>query len=98
MSIATTYSARFSVLQVEIPGGATTPAGVLLVDPASDRLYLRLRRDWKDVAPAESEVLASLEDDLEQKAAELGAAQLLDYLTDTLSNTLRVTDPRDIAV
>jgi SOS-response transcriptional repressor LexA len=73
-------------------------AGVLLEDPAADRLYLRLRRDWERIASEESEVLSELESDLASKAAELGAAKLMEHLTDTLSNALRITGPREVIV
>jgi Peptidase S24-like len=98
MSLVTTRSARFSVLELEVPGSAPIPAGVLLEDAQADRMYLRLRRDWDEVAPEESEVLAALEYDLASKAAEMGASQLLDHLYDTLSNTLRLSPPREILV
>ncbi len=67
-------------------------------DPAQDRLYLRLRRDWNEIAPAEADVLTALEFDLENKASEMGAARLLDLLEDTLSHVVRITDRREIAV
>ncbi len=73
-------------------------AGVLLEDPATDRLWVRLRRDWEEFAPEEAEVLAALEYDLTAKAQELGAKELLRYLEDTLSNVLVVTDRSEVLV
>jgi len=73
-------------------------AGVLLEDPLTDRLWVRLRRDWEEFAPEEAEVLAAMEYDLTSKAQELGATALLRYLEDTLSNTLLVTDRREVLV
>jgi SOS-response transcriptional repressor LexA len=93
-----TRLARFSVLQLELPGCGLMNAGVLLEDPATDRLYVRLRRDWEHIAPEESDVLVEIEADLNAKSQEMGAASLLGKLTDTLSNTLRMTDPRDVIV
>jgi SOS-response transcriptional repressor LexA len=98
MSPVTTRSARFSVLELEVPGSAPIPAGVLLEDPQTDRMHLRLRRDWDEIAPEESEVLAALEYDLASKATEMGAGRLLDHLYDTLSNILRLSPPREILV
>src|SRR5882762_9352822 len=77
MSATVTHSGRYSLLTVELPGQEPASAGVLLEDPAADRLYVRLRRDWDRVAPDESEVLSALEDDVASKAAEMGAAKLL---------------------
>jgi SOS-response transcriptional repressor LexA len=98
MSIATTHAARFSILMVELPGEGQANAGVLLEDPATDRLYVRLRRDWDRVAPEEAEVLSALETGLAGLSGEKGAAGLLQHLEDTLSNTVRVSDRRDVMI
>ncbi len=93
-----THTARVSILAVDLPGDGPANAGVLLEDPAADRLYVRLRRDWDQVAPEEAEVLAELESDLAAKSTELGATRVMEHLEDTLSNTLRVTDRREVMV
>src|SRR5580704_4463923 len=98
MSVLTTQHARYMLITLELPGAGPLNAGVLLEDPATDRLWLRLRRDWEDLAPEESEVLAAIEYDLTAKAQELGAKELLRYLEDTLSNVLLVTDRRAVLV
>jgi SOS-response transcriptional repressor LexA len=98
MSVLTTHAARVSILELELPGHSGVAAGILLEDPTQDRLYLRLRRDWNHIAPQEADVLTALEFDLENKAAEMGASRLLDFLEDTLSNVMRVTSRREIAV
>ena len=98
MSVLTTQNAQYMILSVEIPGAGRLNAGVLLQDPATDRLWLRLRRDWDQLAPDEAEVLSAIEYDLASKAREMGATQLLEYLEDTLSNTVQVTDRQEILV
>src|SRR5262249_41646965 len=98
MPVAATRIARLSLLQLELPGSAGTNAGVLLEDPETDRLYVRLRRDWAHIAPEESEVLDELEADLAAKAVELGAKQLAAYMHDALSNVLQITEAREIIV
>jgi SOS-response transcriptional repressor LexA len=98
MSVLTTQNAQYMILSVEIPGLGKTNAGVLLLDPATDRLWVRLRRDWDQLAPDEAEVLSAIEYDLASKAREMGATQLLKYLEDTLSNAVQVTDRREILV
>src|SRR6476646_4976233 len=98
MSIATTQLARLSVLHVAMPGNAPVSAGVLLEDPAHDRLYLRLRRDWDVIAPTEATILSEIESDLAAKSQDLGAARVLDQLHDTLSNTLTISEPREVMV
>ncbi len=97
MAVAT-HIGRVSIVQLEMPGQAPVSAGVLLEDPADHRLYLRFRRDWDMIAPAEAEVLSELESDLAAKARELGASQVLDQLQDTLSNTLTISAPREVMV
>jgi phage repressor protein C with HTH and peptisase S24 domain len=57
-----------------------------------------LRRDWDVIAPAEAVILSELESDLAAKARDLGAAQVLDQLHDTLSNTLTISTPREVLI
>jgi SOS-response transcriptional repressor LexA len=89
--------AEYSVLEICLPAQPPTPFGVLLVDPQSDRVYQRFR---EDVAPGveDAEVLALLPEDLAAKAEELGGARLLAWFEDSLSNTLRISDRRSLAV
>ena len=98
MSVATTRSASLSLVELELPGTGRTVVGILLVDPLTDHMYIRLRRDWDAIAPQEAEVLELIEPDLSAKAAELGAARLLTHLEDTLSNVLRISDRREVMV
>jgi SOS-response transcriptional repressor LexA len=96
MPVLTTQHAQYLIIALELPGADRVNAGVLLEDPATDRLWVRLRRDWEEFAPEEAEVLAAIEYDLTTKAQELGAKELLRYLEDTLSNVLVVTDRRQV--
>ena len=99
MPVTATQSARLYLLTVELGGKGSIPAGVLLYDPHSNGLHVRLRRDWEWIAPEEdAEVLSALAGDLENKAAELGAAQLLQNLEESLSNAVRISEPREIIV
>ena len=97
-SVTSTVAARYSLLTVELPGQDTVTAGVLLEDPATDRVHIRLRRDWDHIAPEEAEVLSLLEDDLRSKAETSGAKEFFAQMEDTLSNTLRVSDRREAMV
>jgi SOS-response transcriptional repressor LexA len=97
MSVVTTHAANLSILEVDA-FHELVPAGVLLEDPSHDRVYLRLRRDWEEIAPEEAETLAALEFDLAAKAAEMGASRLLGCLEDTLSNFLRIGERREVVV
>jgi SOS-response transcriptional repressor LexA len=94
----TTHSAQFSILEVELPGEPPVNAGILLEDPAQNRLYIRVRRDWDDLTPDEAEVLSALESDLAAKSEELGAEKLLESLEGTLSNAVRISGRRAVMV
>jgi SOS-response transcriptional repressor LexA len=92
------HPARLAILEVEPPGGPVLAAGVLLLDPERDRIYVRLRRDWETIAPDQAEVLKSMEQGLAGLAGELGAARLFDYLQDTLSNVIQMREPAEVMV
>jgi SOS-response transcriptional repressor LexA len=96
MPVLTTQQARYMIVTLELPGADSVNAGILLEDPSTDRLWVRLRRDWEEFAPEEAEVLTAMEYDLSSKAQELGAKELMRYLEDTLSNILAVTDRRQV--
>lgn len=98
MSVSTTQLAHVSILTLGVPGGPLVSAGVLLEDPSEDRLYIRLRSDWELIAPEEADVLVELERDLQEKAVEMGAAGLLRFLEDSLSDTLTVSARREVPV
>jgi len=88
---------RYGILQAELRG--LVNLGVLLEDPEANRLYLRLRRDLESLAEGQDlDVLSALADDLAGKADEMGAARLFEYLENTLSGTLRITDREQVMV
>lgn len=90
---------EFSLLSWELPGHGVYTIGVLLHDPASDTLHLRLRRDWEAIAEGEdAEVLAELEDSLSSWARELGAQAVIEKLENELSNSVRITDRESVTV
>jgi phage repressor protein C with HTH and peptisase S24 domain len=71
--------------------------GVLLEDPGSDALRLRFRRDLDSLAEEEDlDVLRALGDDLAQKAREMGAEKLFEYLESNLSGAIRMTDREEV--
>jgi phage repressor protein C with HTH and peptisase S24 domain len=90
---------RYSVVQVETPEHGTVNLGVLLQDPEADSLRLRFRRDLESLVEEEDlEVLAAFATDLDQKAQEWGAGKLFEYLEDTLSGSIRITDREELLV
>ncbi len=102
MSASATFSthiAKYSVVQAELPGHGLMNLGVLLQDPQTDSLRLRLRRDLELLVDEdELDVFNVLAGDLSAKAEELGSEKLFEYLEDTLSGTLRVTDRDQVLV
>ena len=75
--------------------------GVLLLDadPDSRRHALRLRSHWEDLAgPEEVEFLSALEEDFQDKIAEMGARHLLESWEDSFSHLLRVSEREAVPV
>jgi len=98
-SSAGSQSGEFALLQVALPGSEPRNAGVFLLDPASGQIYTRIRAEWPDVAETDDrELLELLDLDIRLKAKEIGGAEFLRSLEDTLSNTLRITPREQVAV
>lgn len=94
-----TKQAEFSLLQSELPGRSLETIGVLLLDPATDTLHVRLRRDWESFAsPEDTEVLCELQDDLVSQAQDRGGSAVLEYLENVASQSIRVTDREAVTV
>src|SRR5882757_8100638 len=92
-ALLSTQTGQYLVVQAALPGAAPEYMGVLLLDPAGNQLYMRFRRDWWDMAdPEDAEVLEKLAGDLTDKASEMGGNQLLLWLEENLSNTVRVSE------
>lgn len=90
---------QFALLVCDLPGGRLQAIGVLLLDPKSDTLFVRLRRDWEQIASEEdAEVLAELESDLQLKAREQGGTAVLEQLETTASQSIRITDREEVSV
>ena len=98
-AVTATKSGKFSVLQLAQPSKAVRNIGVLLLDPATDRLYKKLRTDWSEIADAEYvEILEALDADFETRIAEFGGEAFIKGLEEALSNLLRITDRDDVEV
>lgn len=90
---------QYSLLEAALPGRAAETIGVLLLDPETDTLYVRLRRDWEVFASEEdAEVLRELEDDLLGKARESGGAAVVEYLENAVSQSIRIADRESLQV
>ena len=93
--VITPSRGEYSVLEVCLPGSRPEPYGILLLDPASDRVWQRTRAIPQR---EDSELLDLLGDDLQAQARELGGQALLALFEDSLSNTIRITDRRGVLV
>jgi len=89
----------YVLLEACLPGRASRNIGVLLIDPALDRCFLRVRPFFDDVAdPDDSEVLSALADHLRAVASDLGASAFLEWLEDTASNSVRISERQTVEV
>src|SRR5215831_14661916 len=94
-----TRRGEYVELRLALPGAPEHTIGVLFLDPAGDRLFLRLRSHWDDIAgPDDLDYLSHLEDDLRMQAAQSGAGQFLRSLEDSLSQILRLGEREIVAV
>jgi SOS-response transcriptional repressor LexA len=94
-TILTPSRGEYSVLKLCLPGASPEPYGILLLDPASDRVWQRSR----EVPECEdADLLELLPGDFRAKAREMGGQALLALFEDSLSNTLRITDRRGVLV
>ena len=90
---------EYCLLRLALPGATEQVIGVLLLDPAQDRLFLRLRTHWEDIAGSDDqEYLSELEEDLRIHAAAMGADRFLRWLEDSLSHVLRIDDRAAISL
>jgi SOS-response transcriptional repressor LexA len=90
---------EYSLLVSELPGRGTSTLGVLLLDPSTDSLYVRVRRDLHSLADEEEvEVLSELGEDLELKARESGGTAVLARLEEEASLAIRVTNREAVTV
>jgi phage repressor protein C with HTH and peptisase S24 domain len=89
----------YVLLEASLPGRLPLNIGVLLIDPVTDRGWVRMRARYDDLADSEdAEVLEALEEDIRRKVSETGAAAYLRSLEDSLSNALGVSERQIVAV
>jgi phage repressor protein C with HTH and peptisase S24 domain len=89
--------AVYVLVQIALPGASPQPAGVVLMDPATDRGWVRMRSDFTSLTD-DTEVFDAIEADFQQRISESGAAALLNSLEDTLSNTVLVSARQTLTV
>ncbi|HEY9140037.1 MAG TPA: hypothetical protein VIN93_04055, partial [Bryobacteraceae bacterium] len=99
VSITGNRQGTYVLLEAVLPGKPPRHIGVILIDPATDRGWVKLRGRYDDFAAAEdAEVLEAVEADLRDKLAEMGGEACLASLEDSLSNVLRVGERQAVSV
>ena len=89
----------YIVVEAALPERPPQKIGVFLLDSEADRAWVRLRQHFDDIAdPDDAEVLEALEEDLRERAQEMGAQACLVWLEDRLSNAVRISERRAVAV
>ncbi|HUP03289.1 MAG TPA: S24 family peptidase [Bryobacteraceae bacterium] len=89
----------YVLLEVCLPGRPSCNAGVLLLDPATGRGWVRFRQRFDELAdPQDAEVLEALEPHFRDAMAQEGAEAWLRSLEDAASNAIRVSERRTVAV
>lgn len=93
--VLTLREGRYAVLQADIEDRGLTSLGIVLEDPESNRVYIRLRRDW-DTLSAEDPVLPLLEEELKTNAAVMGGERFFAWIEENVSANLRTTDRQTV--
>src|SRR5271157_5098526 len=89
----------YVLLEAALPGRTPRHIGVLLIDLAGGRGWLRMRGQFEDLAdPEDVEVLEALEADLRARMEESGAEAFLTWMEDRCSNVLRIGPRESVAV
>ena len=89
----------YVLLEAALPGRPPRHIGVLLIEAATGRSWLKLRERFDDLAdPEDAEVLDALEADLRARLEEAGAESYLEWLEDRCSNVLRISPRQAVAV
>jgi SOS-response transcriptional repressor LexA len=89
----------YVLVQAVLPGQPLRTIGIFLMDPGTDRAWIRLRHGWEGFAdPEDAEVLEALEPDMRERASEMGAEAYLGWLEDRLSHVVRLSERQTVAV
>src|ERR1051326_8834925 len=99
ISISGRREGTYVLLEAALPGRPLQTIGVILIDGSEDRGWVRLRDHYEDLAdPDDAEVLEALEADMRSRLAEDGAEAFLEWLEDSLSNVVRVSQRQAVQV
>jgi hypothetical protein len=93
---------EWALLMAQLPAQERSSAGVLLLDPTSDELHVRLLPELTEAPEEVAEFWQELSDDLIERSREVGGRQVMDWLETTASHVIQLgsrcsiesTDPR----
>jgi hypothetical protein len=81
------------LISAHLPGHDPVNLGVLVLDETANRIHLRFRTDFDDIAESpDLEVIRGLPAMIESMAEEMGAMGVLRCLEDRASNAIRLGD------
>jgi len=83
-------SMEWVLLIAQLPGQEGLPAGILLLDRASDELYIKLLPELNGAPEEASEVWRELHRDLMEWSSEQGSSRILDWLETTASHVIQL--------
>ena len=87
---------EWAVLAARLPGREPIPAGILLVDLASDELYVKLLPELSMAEDEVAEFWCELPQDLIEQSSIVGGRQVLCWLETTASHVIQL-GPRSLA-
>jgi hypothetical protein len=82
---------EYLLVQIELPDKQVQNFGILLLDPRSDQLYSRFRRDFDIWAGEDADWFESLGEEIFERSQELGGQKCLEWMESTLSHAVRVS-------
>ena len=99
VSISSKRRGSWCLLEAAPSGTRPVPWGIMLADEDTGEMTMRLRdlECFDELEEQEFDILAALGADLDAKAREMGGLKLLDWLEDSASNFLRVSDRASVA-
>jgi hypothetical protein len=81
---------EWALLMAHLPTKESSPAGVLLVDSASDQLHIKLLPELRQAHEEVAEFWRELPQELMERSRELGGARVLDWLETTASHLVQL--------
>ncbi len=92
--ISSYLRAEFSVLSLAPPGAPRIPFGILILNRNSGAFDCKLRDDLDELplTPEDREYVSYLDADFRARVQEIGGPEFMDWLEDTLSGFLLVSD------